>query len=439
MTIPESLKDLTSKTVTSIGDRNLQNQSLMKKNSTELLSDAEKKYTDAVKEHGKDSQEAKDAGENLKTIKEKVKNADYESLKNTKESENAITNIGFDRFHLNENNPENKKNYRTLDFSSVGLYDGNNLSADKTAMRRWHQMTLYMEGPSTGGNFSGGKYVIASNLPENFSYSITSTYEPPLGSFNSSMTNLILQGLTKGEGSGVIRAGSALIWKGTSPLKFKVKIPVMDDAWPGDNQNGFKTDFMEALEILGTFLLPRDIRKKSGDGSKLKQFIVNNSMTPPPTPLHLNASFKLTKTKSFQAKQPDGTVINDNRSESLIDFNFQSGHSGNIMVQLGGMLLVNNCVLTQMIVEYPNTKSMIRHEYGDGKYITDNTKIKNYLTPIIANLTLEFTTVSMLTRGDYLNMLWLNPKGQGGANFTVDPKLDISVNETTGDVVDGQS
>ena len=81
---------------------------------------------------------------------------------------------------------------------------------------------------------------------------------------------------------------------------------------------------------------------------------------------------------------------------------FGANHA-RIMIQLGGMLLIDNCVITQMDVKYKNTKSQIRHSYTAKQ---NNGKRFSYLTPQLAEVTLSITTLEALTTQTYSKMLW---------------------------------
>ena len=288
-----------------------------------------------------------------------------------------------------------KRVYRTLDFSSVGMDNGN---AD---LRRYHQMTLYISGlPQIPGNTKSSNFVICSNLPETFSYTIGSEYEAPFSDFGSGLTNLLAQISTDGESSASLRASSIRIWSRSRPLSFTVNIPVLDDGFEGVRSNGYATNFMESLEVLGRMCLPRLAgQAQTDEKGNVVEYILDQAgaLTPPPTPLTGKVSIT-TKDKTS-------------------NYNLSKGGTGSIDVQLGGMLLVKGCVLESMNVNYDNTKSMIRHDYDPGTYLKQKTGIRNYLTPMTAKLQLKFSTLTVLTSNAYTDMLWLNGS-ENSANTT---------------------
>ena len=279
-----------------------------------------------------------------------------------------------------------KRVYRTLDFSSVGMDNGN------TDLRRYHQMTLYISGlPQIPGNTKSSNFVICSNLPETFSYTIGSEYEAPFNDFGGGLGNLLAQVATDAESSASLRASSIRIWSKSKPLSFTVNIPVLDDGFEGVKSNGYATNFMESLEVLGRMCLPRLAGQAENDSNgNIIKYILDQAgaLTPPPTPLTGKVSV---------------TTI-DKTSE----YNLSRGGTGSIDVQLGGMLLVKGCVLESMNINYDNTKTMIRHDYDPGTYLNQKTGIRNYLTPMTAKLQLKFSTLTALTSNAYTDMLWLN-------------------------------
>lgn len=273
------------------------------------------------------------------------------------------------------------------------------VNATDVQMKRWHQLTLYISAPG-GRKYQGNKsfinYTICSNLPESFGYSVGSDYENPLGGIlgGSGLVNLAMQLATGG--SGAMKLATVKVWKSSKPMSFSLKIPVVDDGW-STQQNGAYTNFMEALEVLGTMCLPTyGTNGKGGLKEKLGSF----SYKPPPNPVSGNISWTW-----------NGTPHNLPLSTT----------SGKIMVQLGGMLLVDNCILKNIKVDYPNTKAMIKHQYLSNTYVTQNSgkKVFEYLTPIIANLTLDFEVPYALVSQDFSKMLWLN-SNQTGNYFSAD-------------------
>lgn len=300
-----------------------------------------------------------------------------------------------------------KSKYRTLDFSSVGMFGLDGSNAADVELRRWHQMVMYLytkdSSLATYNNEGKNEFIIASNLPTNFSYGLSSNYNQPLSSFSNigtGITNMLAQGFG---GSNVLQAGSIAVWSGSSPLNITVTIPVLDDGWEGDNQNGFSTNFMEALEVLSGFCLPSSPYGSMSDtgekDNKIQRAVKAHALRAPPTPVSLDIKYGKKKDQQLNA----------------------SGNFGYITVQFGGMLLVQQCILRSMTITYPNTKAMIKHQYSGSTYYS---KVhgggkKHFLTPIIAELTLNFFVPVAMTKDMYRDMLWSNSAAKT-SNFSYD-------------------
>ena len=135
-----------------------------------------------------------------------------------------------------------------------------------------------------------------------------------------------------------------------------------------------RTNLKEALEFLGCLSLP------NLDGNL-------GFYTPAPSPLQLNIKF-------------------NNQTYNI------SPNKARIMVQIGGMLFIDNCIIKNVSVSYPNTKALLRRDDGS-------------LSPILAEVTISITTIETLTSKTYTKMLWLKQQpDQGNFNLDVDSILE---------------
>lgn len=305
--------------------------------------------------------------------------------------------------------------HKSFDFSDVGVQDDN--------FRKFHQMRLYI---NTGRLYhhSNGKTlntvsqtaVITSNLPERISYSIGSEWEAPLSSFQNGMANLIMQ-LANSDAiqSGASRATTFKVWTKTKPLSLELKIPVIDDIDNGGVRgDGRNTNMVEALEYLASLALP--------------SLGANGFYSPPPSPMKLNVLFSRFKNSEEEGKRnavSGGKKSNVKKLNTGTDSydNYQytmSTTHGRIMLQLGGILLVDNCIIEGISVNYPNTKAMIRHSYNNEPNTWGYTG-KEYLHPLLAEVTLKISTIEALTIENYSKMIWNKSQPSAGtlkADFT---------------------
>jgi hypothetical protein len=315
--------------------------------------------------------------------------------------------------------------HKSLDFSDVGIPTSNDNSTTNKYMRQFHQTRIFVQG--FGNMNAHGKsdmnnkeqtYLITANLPESFSYKVGSTWSAPFSSFSGgAMQNALLQftnkytsklpGLQENDlASATNRLSTMKVWTGSEPLSLNLSIPVIDDGHgPSQEQTGVNTNFVEALEFLGSLCLPKT-------SSRFGFYI------PPPSPVNLNVQYKT------------GSEIN-----------LQSTY-GRIMVQLGGILLVDHCIITGISVRYPDTKTMIRHYYDPKSMGQVGGTGTDYLAPLLATLDIQVTTVEAMTADYYSNMLWLktdgdekdgNHTGMGGMNVNIS-KIGDAISSVAGTV-----
>lgn len=318
---------------------------------------------------------------------------------------NAENGKSFDSIYENLTADKEGVHYhKSLDFSNVGMptsYTGNDDATKR--LRQFHQTRLYImdyDGVMAHNQKQQKKnstYLISANLPETFSYQVGSEWTQPFQQFTSQSVNGLIQlggrdvmnGLTNSNigdelQSTVNRVSTLMAWNGSKPLSLTLNIPVIDDGHPNDATTGvgLRTNLVEALEFLGSLCLP-----KSGAGHL-------GFYQPPPSPYDFSFT---TNNKVYSGK---------------------ANNHARIMLQLGGMLLVDNIIVKSIKVDYPNTKTMIRHWYSTTSNMQVGSSGMSYLTPLLAKVTIEITTSEALTAQTYSNMLWLKQQRDQGSFST---------------------
>ena len=100
------------------------------------------------------------------------------------------------------------------------------------------------------------------------------------------------------------------------------------------------------------------------------------------------------------------------------------------MVQLGGILLVDNCIIKEINVTYPKTKALIKHEYASKLVGTGG---NDYLAPLLAKIDITISTIEALTSNAYTRMLWLKEQpDQGKIRGDVSAVGDLVMGAITG-------
>ena len=343
----------------------------------------------------------------------------YTKMGNSVSVYNSLSqNQTFDTIYSNltRNGGNGYKYHKSLDFSNVGMpIQGDAMREDSEAkLRQFHQTRLYIM--DYNGMLHHNKrideksnnpatYLVSANLPESFSYQVGSKWSAPLSFGNSALANALMQlggsevlnvvgnKISNLFGGGDINLGDKTkslsgrlttlqVWNGSDPLELTLRIPVIDDGHPnGQNSSvGKRTNLVEALEFLGSLCLP-----KYNKSSAEQDF---GFYTPPPSPFEFNLNW---------------TDSNKNRQSSSLN----ASTPGRIMLQLGGILLIDNIIVKSVNVEYPNTKGLIRHWYNGNINPGEGFGSSTYLTPLLANVTITVSTAEAITADNYSKMLWL--------------------------------
>lgn len=295
--------------------------------------------------------------------------------------------------------------HKSFDFSNINID-----SSQYGYLKQFHQTRIYVkdfEGMTTNGSKFGGKdstYIISGNLPDSFSYRIGSEWANPLSDIFKGIGNLFLQvgsaaarnapgktlpALGRQLRSGINRAANFLIWNGTKPLQIQLKIPVIDDNSYQSGCGNVKTNLKEALEFLGCLTLP-----------KLEGHL--GFYTPAPSSLDLSIIYAKERDK-------DGNVTETGTFS-------MSPNKARIMVQIGGMFFIDNCIIKEVSVSYPNTKGLMARDDGS-------------LTPILAEVTITISTIESLTSDVYTKMLWRKQQpGQGKGEVNIPEMMQHAEN-----------
>ena len=311
----------------------------------------------------------------------------------------------IDNFHITHQRVAHQ--HKSLDFSNIGVFGGGpdarsiNISGSDSEFRHFHQLRLFIE---TGNMIKHGAAdntttIITANLPERIQYSLNSKWSAPLSFFDAT-TNLLFQMVGKEVTNGNVRSGvprisGFKIWTGTDPLTLDLTIPVIDDG-----SDGSGTNLVEALEVLGSLCLPSYNPDEWG------------FYNPPPSPLNL----KIKYTKPLDVSTPGGPEADE--------VNLATNYS-RIMLQLGGILLVDKCIIENLTVTYPNTKAQIMHDYSVSPEYFGRTGVK-YLHPLLAEVHLRISTIEAMTSDVYSKMLWAKPQSnQGEGTADVSPVTNL--------------
>lgn len=349
----------------------------------------------------------------LDKLAENAKLGEKTTSKSSTNTANVNINTTINNFHKNNRNKK-ASTFKALDFSDVAIYGKGDkkgiASNDAEKFRHFHQMRIFVERGQTikHGETTGEQTVIVCNLPEQIQYALNSKWGSPIKFGDDGMFNLLMQVGSETIGldapSGTLRASTLRIWQNTEPLSLNLQIPVIDD---GKDISG--TNLVEALEILGSLVLPR----------RNETFFY----TPPPSPLSVDIKY---------------STLDPRKPSEARNLKLNTRNYARILVQLGGVLLIDNCIIESLSVQYPNTKAQILHDYSTIKNPPNfgSTTTSQYLHPLLAIVNLKISTVEALTANTYSKMLWAKPQ-EGEGSYSADmSSLTQGIRKATGWIMD---
>ena len=227
----------------------------------------------------------------------------------------------------------NNINFKCLDL--LGKYHKGSL------LKQFHALTFYFRDT----NQKNSSAIITSMLPESFTYSIGGEYINPLRLSGGDVVNAMLQQITKGNLTTYNTIDSAYIWKSPKRMDLIFKIPVFDDS---DDQSNI--NYQEAIQIFGDAILPNI------DKNGAYESIPGPNIT---TVLNYRSTEGKTVKYSQSALALNTTVAN----KSIGVMGGELTHWDRISVQVGGLLLLDWCVIRDLKVTFPNTKTMVLHDF----------------------------------------------------------------------------
>ena len=254
-------------------------------------------------------------------------------------------------------------------------------------LKQFHALTFYFRDTN-----SGEGAIIASMLPESFTYSIGGKYGAPVKLGQSELVSAFFKEMTNGNLSLQFGVSTAQIWNNTENMDIVFRIPVFDDSGTGSHIN-----YQEAIDLFGEAILPeigQDGQYESIPGPSII------------TALEYRASHGLhTRGSSFFKDLQSGA---SEVSDYIVGG--KQKHWDRISVQVGGMLLLDWCVIKNLKVTFPNTKAMVLHDYTNKDRTNSLHSDYNYyahLQPLQAELEVTVSTVMGITRMTFKDMLYL--------------------------------
>lgn len=250
----------------------------------------------------------------------------------------------------------------------------------KSILKQFHALTFYFRDTTKGDGA-----IIASMLPESFTYSIGGKYGTPFKLSADTLVSALAQEVSNGNLSFNFAVDTAQIWNSPKPMELIFRIPIIDDSATGSHIN-----YQEAIDLFGEAILP----EMGADGSY--ESVPGPSLV---TALEYKASHgKHTRASTYFKRKRD---LSSRKIQESI--NGIQKHWDRISVQVGGLLLLDWCIIKDLKVTFPNTKAMVLHNFKGYKKGFD---YRAHLQPIQAEIEVTVATVMGVTRATFKDMLY---------------------------------
>ena len=303
-------------------------------------------------------------------------------------------------YTLTGNTTDNKSGTRWYCLDLLGKYH------TESPFKQFHALTFYFRHTSEDKNKEKGA-IITSMLPESLSYSIGGNYTSPIRLGGGELANAIFREFTGGSRALEFNVDTSVVWHSPKRLEMVFKIPVFDDSGSGTNIN-----YQEAIDLFGEAILPELGESglyESTPGPNILTALKYKAATGVATKGAATLSNAISKGEKEYA---DANKDNPN-ARSMRAGDFLRGQSqlwDRISIQIGGVLLLDWCVIKDLKVTFPNTRAMVLHDFtGTHTEQIDGSRKQTYkahLQPIQAEIEVTVSTVMGMTRATFKNMLY---------------------------------
>jgi len=293
---------------------------------------------------------------------------------------------------LTDNLSDTSKRWYCLDL--LGKYH------TESKLKQFHGLTFYFRNTRTGDGA-----IITSMLPESFVYSIGGNYSNAIKLLGSELINSVASTFSNGNISTTFNLDTSLTWQSPKRMELVFRIPVFDDSATGTNIN-----YQEAIDLFGEAILP--------------EVSANATYESIPGPNLLTAmSYRARNGKSITMSDRFNKIKNK-VSSFITDKTFIGGEEtkwDRISIQVGGLLLLDWCIIKDLKVTFPNTKAMVLHNYtgmhSDQVDDNGNETYKIHLQPLQAELEVTVATVMGITRATFKDMLYQTESTNQGNKY----------------------
>ncbi len=313
-----------------------------------------------------------------------------------------------------------------------------------SALKQFHALTFYFRNSLDAKKGA----IITSSLPESFTYSIGGVYNNPIQLGGSDFAKAVTAAFTSNTKGLSFNADTSLIWQSPKRMEIIFKIPIFDDSGSGTNIN-----YQEAIELFSEAILPQvgeDGLYRSIPGPNIIRALRYRA-TNESGGVATIAAQKIDDAviRGQFVRDKDNNIIGKTKLSQLI--NSEGQLWDRISVQVGGLLLLDWCVIKDLKVTFPNTKAQVLHDFrskskkrdSEGNLISnkarsgntsleDGTRFKAHLQPIQAELEVTVSTVMGMTRATFRDMLYQNESIENSLQVKTKPGVcETGVNPET--------
>lgn len=290
---------------------------------------------------------------------------------------------------------------------------------NKSPMKQFHALTFYFRNSRDSSKGA----IITSTLPESFTYSIGGVYSNPIALGGGDFANAIVSAFTANTKGLSFNVDTSLIWQSPKRMDIVFKIPVFDDSGSGTNIN-----YQEAIELFSEAILPQvgqDGLYSSIPGPNIIKALTYRATNESGGKATYASGFVNDAVESSQWKRDENGKKTNEKTKLAQLINSEDQLWDRICVQVGGLLLLDWCIIKDLKVTFPNTKAQVLHDFRQRNASTkkaintsleNGTRFKAHLQPIQAELEVTVSTVMGMTRATFRDMLYQNESIEESAN-----------------------
>lgn len=265
-----------------------------------------------------------------------------------------------------EYNTGGKKDWLSMDLSSKYHRD--------SRLKQFHLATFVFRGLE---ETSKDKKILTMSMPQKFRYSFGGKWDNNFEWLNGGGLIGEVAALVSNDQTNLgFDMGSISTFTAPEPMELVLRFPIFDDV--GSNSG---VNYQEALELLAEASLPR--------------LTANGAYTAIPGPGAFIAMTKDTVGKTANGIESIVGGLRKKVGDKMHDMfsNVVQNRWRRITLQLGGLLLLDWCIIKNVSVEFPNTKHQVLHSWP----AVAGSERRMHLQPLLAEVEIKIASTQGMT------------------------------------------